>query len=172
MRRSAASTPSSSPAASGRPAGRIETLPAGRVDETFAVNVKSTIAIVQCALPLLRDAAVTDPRHGARVIALASITGAYAEPGLAAYGGSKAALISLMETLNAEEPGNGVMAAAIAPAYVDTDMSAWTTGVISAESMIQIDDVVAVACMLLELGHTASIPRIVISRSGANGYGA
>ena len=77
-------------------------------------------------------AATADRKRGARVIALASITGVYAEPGLAVYGASKAALISLMETLNAEESANGVMATAIAPAYVATDMSAWTADTIPA----------------------------------------
>lgn len=153
-------------------AGPIETLAPGRVDKTMAVNVASAVAIVQKALPLLRTGAASDPERGARVVALASITGSYAESGLAVYGASKAALISLMETLNAEESGQGVMATAIAPAYVSTDMSAWTTDTIPAETMIQVGDVVAVVRMLLELGTTASITKIVMSRSGTDGYRA
>lgn len=59
---------------------------------------------------------------------LSSITAIYAEAQLAAYGASKAAIASLVDTLNAEESGTGISATSIAPAYVDTDMSegAWS----------------------------------------------
>jgi 3-oxoacyl-[acyl-carrier protein] reductase len=153
-------------------AGPIGELPERRFDKTFAVNVASSMAVVRAALPMLRQGARRDPAHGSRVVALGSITGVYVEPGLAAYGASKAALISLMETLNAEESGNGVMATAIAPAFVKTDMSEWTTDVVPGETMIQVSDVVAVVRMLLDLGATASITKIVIGRSGTNGYQA
>src|SRR5690606_12038575 len=103
---------------------------------------------------------------------MSSITGVFAEPGLAAYGATKAALISLAETLNAEESGGGVMATAIDPAYVNTDMSAWTTDTVPAEQMLDVADVVAVVRMLLELGRSASVTRIVLSRSGTSGYRA
>jgi 3-oxoacyl-[acyl-carrier protein] reductase len=150
--------------------GSLETLHSSRVDKTIAVNLTSAITIVQTALPLLRAAAAADRKRGARVIALASITGVYAEPGLAVYGASKAALISLMETLNAEESANGVMATAIAPAYVATDMSAWTTDSIPAQTMIPVEDVVAVVRMLLAFGAVTSLPRVVLTRSGTSGF--
>jgi short-subunit dehydrogenase len=142
-------------------------LPAGRVERTFAVNTLSAVTAIQQALPLLRKAAALDAERGARVVALASITGVVAEPRLAAYGASKAALISLMETLNAEESANGVMATAIAPGYVATDMSEWITATVPADTMLQISDVVEVVAMLLRLGRTASITRIVMTRSGS-----
>jgi NAD(P)-dependent dehydrogenase (short-subunit alcohol dehydrogenase family) len=74
--------------------------------------------------------------------------------------------------LNAEESSGGVTATAIAPAYVDTDMSAWVQDRILPDSMISVADIVEIAAMLLRLGRTASIGRIVVSRSGANGYAA
>jgi NAD(P)-dependent dehydrogenase (short-subunit alcohol dehydrogenase family) len=153
-------------------AGPVESLPLHRFDRTLEVNLASVFVLIQHALPLLRVAAADDPQHGSRVIALASIAGVYAEPGLAAYGASKAALVSLMETLNAEESGHGVMATAIAPGYVDTEMSAWVTDSIPARSMLPVADVVAVAEMLLALGPRTSITRIVMSRSGTSGHAA
>jgi 3-oxoacyl-[acyl-carrier protein] reductase len=152
--------------------GSLETLPPHRVDKTIAVNLTSAITIIQTALPLLRAAADADRDRGARVIALSSITGVHAEPGLGVYGASKAALISLMETLNAEESAHGVMATAIAPAYVATDLSAWTTDTVPADTMIPIDDVIAVVRMLLELRATTSLPKVVLSRSGTAGFTA
>lgn len=96
----------------------------------------------------------------------------YAEPGLAVYGATKAALISFMQTLNAEESAHGVTATAIAPGYVHTDMSAWATDTIPARTMIPVADVVAVADMLLSLGPRTSIATIVMSRSGTTEYRA
>lgn len=153
-------------------AGSIADLPTSRFDKTFAVNVAATAKLVQASLPLLRDGASADQGRGARIIALSSITGVYAESGLAVYGASKAAVISLMETINAEESAVGVMATAIAPGYVETDMSAWVTDIIPAAAMIQVADVVAVVKMLLELGRTACVTRIVMTRSGTDGHHA
>lgn len=152
-------------------AGAFEQLSQPRIDKTLAVNLTSTIALVQQALPLLRTAAAT-ARNGSRVVILSSIAGVYAEAGLAVYGASKAALVSLASSLNAEESGNGVMFTAVAPAYVATDMSAWITDRIPANTMIPVADVVAVVRTLLELGPQTSITDIVVSRSGASPYSA
>ena len=153
-------------------AGTIGEFPKHRFDKTVAVNLAAPFALVQQALPLLRKAAAADPAHGAKVVALSSITGVYAEHGLAAYGATKAALISLMETLSAEESGNGVAATAIAPAYVDTDMSAWIKDTIPAESMIATNDIVELVDALLRMSARAIVPSIVVSRAGASPYGA
>ena len=153
-------------------AGPIAELEQRRIDKILTVNLTSGIALIQRALPLLRAGAREDEAHGSRIIGLASITGAFAEPGLAVYGASKAALISLMETLNAEESADGVMATAIAPGYVDTDMAAWVTDTVPAETMMPVEDVVGVVRMLVGLGRRTSITRIVMTRSGTDGYRA
>ncbi len=119
---------------------------------------------------MLRKAAASPASAGARIIALSSITGAYAEPGLAVYGASKAALLSLIETINIEESPNGVTATAIAPAYIDTDMSAWVADVVDPSSMIPTGDVVDVVDMLLRLTSRSVISRIVMARAGTSGY--
>lgn len=152
-------------------AGAFDSLPPGRIDKTLAVNVTSAIALLQHALPLLRATAAGSER-GARVILLASIAGVYAEAGLAVYGASKAALISLAASLNAEESGHGVMFTAIAPAFVDTEMAAWTTDSIPPETMIPVQDIVAIVSALLDLSSRTSIAELVLARSGANPYGA
>ncbi|GAB6984163.1 3-oxoacyl-ACP reductase FabG [Nocardioides pyridinolyticus] len=153
-------------------AGSVASFPVDRLHKTLQVNFTSGFLLTQAALPLLRQAAVEDASRAARIVALSSITGAYAEAGLAAYGASKAALMSLVETVNLEESGNGVCATAIAPGYVETDMSAWITDTIPAKTMIRVSDVVAVVDMLLGLSRTASITQVVMTRSGSSGYGA
>lgn len=151
-------------------AAPVDALTQRRIDKTVEVNFGSALTLVRDSLPLLRKAAGDDPQRGTRVIALSSITGVFAEPGLAVYGASKAALTSFMETLNAEESGRGVMATAICPGYVNTEMSAWTTDVIPASTMIPVEDVVRVVAMLLDLGSTTSITQMVLTRSGTLGY--
>jgi 3-oxoacyl-[acyl-carrier protein] reductase len=153
-------------------AGHLADFPLGRLDKTIEVNLVSAVVLVQAALPLLRAGAEQDPGRGATIVGLSSITGAYAEPGLAVYGATKAGLTSLLTTVNQEESGRGVRATSLAPAYVDTDMSAWTTATIPAATMLRVADVVAVVDMLLSLGRNATIPSIVMARSGTSGYEA
>ena len=153
-------------------AGTIGEFPMRRFDKTVAVNVKTPFALLQRALPLLRSAAADDPGHGAKVVALASITGVYAEAGLAVYGATKAALISLTETLNSEESGNGVTATAIAPAYVKTDMATWIHDRIPPESMIEVADLVELVDALLKMSSKAVLPKLVVSRAATDGYRA
>ncbi|MEV0685622.1 SDR family oxidoreductase [Nocardia sp. NPDC050378] len=143
-----------------------------RFDKTMEVNVRAPIQLIQGALPLLRAGAREDPGRGAKVIALSSITGVYAEAGLAVYGAAKAALISLLATLNAEESGNGVTATAIAPAYVDTEMSAWIHDKVPPEQMLAVNDIVEMVDALLRLSARAVVPAIVMSRAGTDGYRA
>lgn len=151
-------------------AGSVDSYRLDRLDKAFEVNFMSPFALVQAALPHLRRTALGRPAEGAKVIALASIAGVYPEAGLAAYGASKAALISLAETVNLEEAGAGVSATAVAPGYVDTDMSAWVADRVPPAEMIGVPDVVAVIDMLLKLGPYASVPRLVLSRTGSGGF--
>jgi short-subunit dehydrogenase len=151
-------------------AGPFDQLATHRYDKTIAVNLTAAYDLIRHCLPSLRRAA--DRGERAQIVALSSITGVYAEAGLAVYGATKAALLSLVDTLNAEESGSGVSATAIAPAYVDTDMSAWVADRIPPASMIPVDDVVQTVDMLLGLSPRTVIGRIVMSRAGSDGYRA
>ncbi|MFI2228818.1 SDR family oxidoreductase [Nocardia testacea] len=143
-----------------------------RFDKTLAVNLRAPVQLIQGALPMLRAGAAIEPAHGAKVIALSSISGVYAEAGLAVYGAAKAALISLIATLNAEESGNGVTGTTIAPGYVDTEMSEWIHDRIPPEQMLTVNDVVEMVDSLLRLSSRAVVPNIVMSRAGTDGYRA
>ena len=147
-------------------AGPIDALPATRLDKTIAVNLRAPFVMLQRAIPLLRKA------DGARIIVLSSITGVYAEAGLAAYGATKAALNALVDTVNAEESQHGVSATAIAPGYVDTDMSAWTHDRIPPDQMIPVSDIVTLVEALVTVSPRSVIPRLVVTRAGTNGFEA
>ncbi|WP_430334292.1 SDR family NAD(P)-dependent oxidoreductase [Rhodococcus sp. ACT016] len=151
-------------------AGAVGEYPMRRFDKTVAVNLTAPFALLQASLPLLRKGAADNPDNGAKVVAVSSITGVYAEANLAVYGATKAALISLVETFNAEQSGNGIAATAIAPAYVDTDMSDWTKDSIPAESMLTVNDIVELVDVVMRLSNRAVLSKLVLSRAGVSGY--
>jgi len=153
-------------------AGSIRSYPMSRFDKTVAINLRAPFELLQNCLPLLELAATADPERGARVIAMASITGVYAESGLAIYGATKAAMISLIATLNAEASPLGISGTAIAPGYVDTEMSAWVKDQIPAETMIPVDDVVKLVDALLELSSSSVVSQVVVSRASHGGHSA
>lgn len=152
-------------------AGSIADYPLRRFDKTLDVNLRAPFQLLQGSIPLLRTGVEENPDGGAKVIALASMAGVYSEAGLAVYGATKAAMLSLVETLNAEESGNGISGTSIAPGYVDTDMSDWTRDKIPAETMIRVGDIVELAASVLKLSSRAVVPRLVVTRAGA-GLGA
>ncbi len=153
-------------------AAPIENYPMRRFDKQFAVNVRAPFELVSKALPLLRAGAQADPARGGRIVALSSIEGSYPQDGLSAYGASKAALISLVKSINIEEGGHGITASAISPAFVDTDMSAWVAETIPPETMITVSDVVKVVELILTLSPRAVLPHVIINRAGASAYHA
>lgn len=147
-------------------AGAVAEYPMRRFDKQVAVNLRSPFLLVQECLPLLRDAAKSEPDRGAKIVAISSITGVVSEAGLAAYGATKAALISLCQSLSVEESASGVSATAVSPGYVDTDMSAWMHDQLDPQQMIPADDVAELVIGLTRLSARSVVPHIVITRAG------
>jgi len=145
--------------------------PEGRLSRQIDVNFRAPFLVSALAIPHMRATAMQWNRV-ARFIAIASLEGLYPEPGLAAYAATKSALISLVATINAEERHNGVMATAISPGYVDTDMSDWISDQIPKASMLEVDDVVRCAEMILDLSPQALVPHIELHRRTAESYKA
>ncbi len=63
-------------------------------------------------------------RGGGAVLNVSSLAGFYPLPGQAAYGASKAFVLSYTESLRSELRGTGVVASALCPGPVDTDFDA------------------------------------------------
>jgi 3-oxoacyl-[acyl-carrier protein] reductase len=97
--------------------GLFVRLKAEDLERTFAVNVMGSIA---CAKAATR--AMMRNKWG-RVVFLASVIGEMGNAGQAAYGASKAALIGLTKTLAREYAVRGITVNAVAPGFVDTDMT-------------------------------------------------
>ncbi len=146
--------------------GPIAGYPLHRFDRQVGVNLRAPFILVQDCLPSLRQAAASHPARGARIVAIASLTGVAAEPGLAAYGAAKAALISLCQSVNVEESASGVSATAISPGYVDTEMSSWVRDRIDPADMIEPGDIAELVVALTRLSARAVVPGIVVARRG------
>jgi NAD(P)-dependent dehydrogenase (short-subunit alcohol dehydrogenase family) len=138
--------------------GRVEDLPAKHLDLQLGVNLRGLFLVTQAAIPLLRESR-------GWIVNLASIAGTVPTPGLATYGATKAAVIALTRSLNAELDADGVRAIALCPGFVDTPMAQWSG--IEPEEMIRPEDCAEVVRMLLRLSPHARIPQVVIERMGS-----
>ncbi len=87
------------------------------LDRTLAVNLKGAVACAKSALkPMMRA------RSG-RIIFVSSVVGETGNAGQTAYAASKGALLAVTKSLAREYASRNVTVNAIAPGYVETDMT-------------------------------------------------
>ena len=86
-------------------------------DRVLAVNLKS---VFLCTRAVLRH--MIKQRWG-RIISIASIVGVVGNPGQANYASAKAGIIGFTRTIAREVASRGITANAIAPGFIDTDMT-------------------------------------------------
>jgi 3-oxoacyl-[acyl-carrier protein] reductase len=87
------------------------------IDRIFSVNVKGAIAASRAAIKVMMRARV------GRIVFLSSIVGEMGNAGQAVYSASKAALLGLTKTLAREYASRNVTVNAVAPGFIDTDMT-------------------------------------------------
>ncbi|OLT19337.1 3-oxoacyl-ACP reductase [Pseudonocardia sp. CNS-139] len=87
------------------------------LENTFAVNTLGPIRHLQAAARLMRRSG------GGSVVNVSSIIGVVGNEGQAVYGASKAALIGLTRSAAKELAPAGVRVNAVAPGFIDTDMT-------------------------------------------------
>jgi NAD(P)-dependent dehydrogenase (short-subunit alcohol dehydrogenase family) len=138
--------------------GRVEDLPGKHLDLQLDVNLRGLFLVTQAAIPLLRESR-------GWIVNLASIAGTVPTPGLATYGATKAAVIALTRSLNAELDADGVRAIALCPGFVDTPMAQWSG--LEQDEMIRPEDCAEVVRLCLRLSPAARIPSVVIERVGS-----
>jgi 3-oxoacyl-[acyl-carrier protein] reductase len=88
-----------------------------QIDRTFSAN---TFGVLYCAQYASRLIARSG---GGSIINVSSIIGRYGNIGQAVYGGSKAAVIGITQSLAKELAPQAVRVNAIAPGFIDTDMA-------------------------------------------------
>jgi len=87
-------------------------------DAVLSTNLKGAFA---CAKAVIRD--MVKKRWG-RIVNVASIVGAMGNAGQANYVAAKAGMIGLTKTLAREYATRGITANAVAPGFIETDMTA------------------------------------------------
>jgi 3-oxoacyl-[acyl-carrier protein] reductase len=86
-------------------------------DRTYAINQRGAFLVTDAAVPHLE-------RHGGSIVFVSSTAGQRGEARHSAYAASKGALISYTKSLAAELGPRGIRVNAVAPGWVETDMSA------------------------------------------------
>ena len=137
--------------------GKVESLQTKHIDLQLGVNLRGLLLVSREAIPLLK-------KTKGWIVNLASIAGTTPTPGLTVYGATKAAVIALTKSQNAELDADGVRAIALCPGFVDTPMAGWSG--LAADEMIQPSDCAEVVRMCLRLSPRARIPQVVVERVG------
>ena len=139
-------------------AGTVESLQTKHIDLQLGINLRGLLLVTREAIPLLKQTK-------GWVVNLASIAGTAPTPGLTVYGATKAAVIALTRSMNAELDGDGVRAIALCPGSSTRRWREWSG--IPGDEMIQPEDCAEVVRMCLRLSPRARIPQVVIERVGS-----
>jgi len=126
-------------------AGAAEKLSMKDVDEVMALNFRAVLQCTQAVLPGMRAAGF------GRIVNLGS-RALLGREGHIAYGGSKAAVLSMTRSLALEVAKDGITANCIAPGPVDTEMFAQTYPRGSAERGL-----IAIALPMARVGTTKEV---------------
>lgn len=134
------------------------------LDMQLAVNLRSIVLGTREGLPLLRKAGAEHRK--ALIVNTASIAGKTGQPWLSVYGATKAAVVNFSVATEREVGGEGIACTALAPAFVDTDMTDFAKQAVPAEAMIRPTDIGEAVRYLVRLSPNCHIPEIVFTRAG------
>ncbi|KAF4585646.1 3-alpha-(or 20-beta)-hydroxysteroid dehydrogenase [Ophiocordyceps camponoti-floridani] len=92
--------------------------------DVLRVNALSVYLAAKHATPAMRKTSAAKPHPQGTIIATASVAGLRSGAGPPAYSASKAAIISLVQTLSYRLTGTGVRINAVCPGLIETGMTA------------------------------------------------
>jgi NAD(P)-dependent dehydrogenase (short-subunit alcohol dehydrogenase family) len=138
-----------------------------QVDLQLALNLRSVITMTRLAQPLLEKAAQETGR--ALVANVASISGKVGAPALSVYAAAKHGVVGFTDSMNRELYSTGIRFTALCPGYVDTSLSDYVKGTITAEQMIQPGDLAEAVRFLLRLSPACLIPEMMFMETAALG---
>lgn len=97
--------------------GLIATMREQDFDDVLSVNLKGAFNMIRhCTGMFIRN-------RGGRIINISSVTGVMGNAGQANYAASKAGIIGLTKSVARELAARGVTCNAVAPGFIDTDMT-------------------------------------------------
>ncbi len=138
-------------------AGVLSTMADGAIEQVVRLNVTSPITLTKYLLRPMLSAG------SGRVVNISSIVASTGYTGLAAYAASKAALIGFTRSLAREVGAVGITVNAVAPGFVETDM----TGDLSGGQREQIKRRSALR-RLANAGDVAAAVAFLMSEDAAN----
>jgi NAD(P)-dependent dehydrogenase (short-subunit alcohol dehydrogenase family) len=145
----------------GQPVAEIGTK---QLDMQLDVNLRAYVLFYRETAELLRAAAQETGK--AVVVNTASIAGKSGQGWLSVYSATKAGVIGFTQAMNKELGDQGVRSCALCPGFVDTPMTDFVKGQVSAEEMITPRDIAAGVQLLLDVSPACVIPEIVFQRPG------
>jgi short-subunit dehydrogenase len=134
------------------------------VDMQLDVNIRAIILFYRECIELLKAAG--SEHHNALVVNLASIAAKSPQPWLSVYSATKAAVVGYTQAMNKELNADGIKSVAFCPGFVDTDMTEFAKGNVSAEEMIRPEDIGEAVRFLLRLSPACVIPEVIFQRPG------
>ena len=142
----------------------MDSLTSKYVEMQLAVNLRAVILMTRECLPMLREAGA---EHGkALIVNTSSVSGKSGQPWLSVYSATKAAVIGYSQATQKENAGQGIQVTALAPAFVDTPMTDFVKGQVTAEAMIRPEDIAESVRFLLRTSPNCLVPEIVFLRPG------
>jgi len=145
----------------GQPVDRIATK---SLDLQVTINLRAAVLATRESLPHLRSAGA---EHGqALIIHVSSWAGVHPPAWLSVYGATKSALGSFAASTQLEVAGDGIRVTTLAPATVETEMTAYARGEIPPDEMLRPEDLAEAVRFLLRTSRHCVIPEIVLGRLG------
>ena len=132
------------------------------IDLQLDVNLRAIILFYRECAELLRAAGAE--HQSALVVNMASLAGKSPQAWLSVYSATKAAVAAYSVSMNKELAKYGVKSVALAPGFVDTDMTDYVKGKVPAEEMLRASDIAEGLKFLLRVSPMCLIPEIVFQR--------
>jgi NAD(P)-dependent dehydrogenase (short-subunit alcohol dehydrogenase family) len=145
----------------------MDQITAKKLDIQIGANLRGLIIATRECLPMLREAG---GEHGkALIVNTASVAGKSGQAWLSVYSATKAGVIGFSQSTQKEVDGQGIQVTALAPGFVDTPMTEFVKGQVSADDMIRPEDIAEAVRFLLRTSPACLVPEVVFLRPGDSG---
>jgi len=135
-----------------------------RLDIQLDVNLRSYILFYRECADLLRAAGAE--HRNALVVNTASVAGKSGQGWLSVYSATKFGVVGFTQAMNKELGAEGIKSTALCPGFVDTAMTDFVKQQVSADDMIQPDDIAEIVRSLLKLSPACVVPEVIFQRPG------